>query len=941
MSLNNLRCELHWERPKSELGLQVDLALARMLLALPARWKPAAMQHDALGNHWEFEPLPRGPRSRPEPGAAPMLTVKFTADEGDLDEDFSDLIDVEQVVHHSEVLWPSIQGLRELVSGAQSGARLERFLRAVIRDRERALLRLCDRPFDGRLVAMQRRLHLSSAETAILRFCALVRHDADVREVAGNFQRLRSSIRAPIIAASLGIAVTEFIDATRSRSGLMRFGLLDRQAPDLTEVDMDPMAAMLDGLRDEADSGRDPLAGIMLPVPASERVETDFSHLRIPIGAIQAAIEQAWSAGRAGCNVLLHGAPGHGKTQIARLLASRLKAAAFEVPVEDESGEPRPGDSRARSAVLCQHALSELDRPLLVFDEAEDLFPVPSLSWLFDAGSRPKKGWINSLLEGTRVPTIWIANQVSHIDPAILRRFDLILEVPAPPRAVRSRLLDHALGATTVSPRWREQLLGLEDLSPAELERLARAQAFAPQGQVVEAFLQDVFEEARKAGGQPVHTGEVLLPSRYSLDTVNADAEPVRLLAHGDRLIGLAKADDWLNAHEAADAAHKTKRWLGEPPTDKQLAHLPPAARQDFGLTRYQASAHLCFRFNRSAIQRLIWQAHTGDPAFVRRFLLPVAFAVPPRPVRRRIAERHLGSSISEELITELAADDELLPSHFGAARRALELQPGADPATVVRETISAMRRVLLGSPLKRARQPATRFEIEYLNLAGGIAPGRISDALARNGRGTLCFYGPPGTGKTEFAHVLADALGRELVARSASDILSPWVGMSERNLADLFTGVDAERSVLFLDEVDSLLRDRRLARHGWEATQVNELLQQMERFPGIFVAATNLADNLDAAALRRFDFKLHFRPLLASQRRALFARETLGEADQSRQLPRAVIETLDTLDMLTPGDFANVARQQRLLDERLSPEDYLRRLLAECRWKQPSTLAA
>ena len=92
-----------------------------------------------------------------------------------------------------------------------------------------------------------------------------------------------------------------------------------------------------------------------------------------------------------------------------------------------------------------------------------------------------------------------------------------------------------------------------------------------------------------------------------------ASGEPVRLLAHGDRLIGLAKADDWLNAHEAADAAHKTKRWLGEPPTDKQLAHLPAAARQDFGLTRYQASAHLCFRFNRGAIQRLIWQAHTGD----------------------------------------------------------------------------------------------------------------------------------------------------------------------------------------------------------------------------------------------------------------------------------------------------------------------------------------
>lgn len=340
-----------------------------------------------------------------------------------------------------------------------------------------------------------------------------------------------------------------------------------------------------------------------------------------------------------------------------------------------------------------------------------------------------------------------------------------------------------------------------------------------------------------------------------------------------------------------------------------------------------------------------IWitnNAESMDPAFLRRFLLPVAFVVPPRPVRRRIAERHLGDqSIPDALIEELAADDELLPSHFGAARRALELQPTADPARTVRETVSAMRRVLLGSPLGRMRQPATRFETEYLNVAGGIAPGRIADALARTGRGSLCFYGPPGTGKTEFAHILADALGRELIARSASAILSPWLGMTEQNLAKLFTEFDVELSVLFLDEVDSLLRDRRSARQSWEVTQVNELLQQMERFPGIFIAATNLADNLDPAALRRFDFKLHFRPLLAAQRRSLFARETLGEASRSAQLPRIVIDTLDSLDMLTPGDFANVARQQRLLDERLSLEDYLRRLVAESRWKQASAGAA
>ena len=182
---------------------------------------------------------------------------------------------------------------------------------------------------------------------------------------------------------------------------------------------------------------------------------------------------------------------------------------------------------------------------------------------------------------------------------------------------------------------------------------------------------------------------------------------------------------------------------------------------------------------------------------------------------------------------------------------------------------------------------------------------------------------------------MLADALGRELVVKTTSDLVSKYVGETERNLAGLFTGLDAERSVLFLDEVDSLLRDRREARHSWETTQVNELLQQMERFPGIFIAATNLMDGLDAAALRRFDFKLHFRPLAPAQRLALFAREALGSAEAVDAIPPLLVRKLHSLELLTPGDFANVVRQRTLLGEALAPEDFLRRLIAECRWKE------
>ena len=79
-----------------------------------------------------------------------------------------------------------------------------------------------------------------------------------------------------------------------------------------------------------------------------------------------------------------------------------------------------------------------------------------------------------------------------------------------------------------------------------------------------------------------------------------------RLLAVGERTVCMAKADDWLNDHESEDSAHKTRRWLNESPTPKQLQYLPPELRADFGLTRYQASALLSFRFNRNAIVRLV-----------------------------------------------------------------------------------------------------------------------------------------------------------------------------------------------------------------------------------------------------------------------------------------------------------------------------------------------
>jgi len=71
----------------------------------------------------------------------------------------------------------------------------------------------------------------------------------------------------------------------------------------------------------------------------------------------------------------------------------------------------------------------------------------------------------------------------------------------------------------------------------------------------------------------------------------------------------LAQADDWLNEHETDESAFKTKGWLNQAATPKQLQYLPPIYGQDYGLTRYRASALMTFKFNKRAIQQLVTSA--------------------------------------------------------------------------------------------------------------------------------------------------------------------------------------------------------------------------------------------------------------------------------------------------------------------------------------------
>ncbi len=88
-----------------------------------------------------------------------------------------------------------------------------------------------------------------------------------------------------------------------------------------------------------------------------------------------------------------------------------------------------------------------------------------------------------------------------------------------------------------------------------------------------------------------------------------AKGQPARLMSVGARTVCLAAADDWLNENESDESAHKSRAWLNQPATEKQLQYLPEPSRRDYGLNRYQASARLTFEFNKHTIRRLVMGA--------------------------------------------------------------------------------------------------------------------------------------------------------------------------------------------------------------------------------------------------------------------------------------------------------------------------------------------
>lgn len=321
------------------------------------------------------------------------------------------------------------------------------------------------------------------------------------------------------------------------------------------------------------------------------------------------------------------------------------------------------------------------------------------------------------------------------------------------------------------------------------------------------------------------------------------------------------------------------------------------------------------------------------DDAYLRHYDLVVEFRPPgPTALRKVFARYFRPGEISEHCIERLCALETLPPSQIERAARVVRSLRSKEvkhrDAEVERIITGSLRSMNLQHTISSATLPS-HYDPAFINADRDLYA--LVKGLRRGHGARLCFYGPPGTGKTAFAHHIGRELGLPVLVKRSSDLLSPYVGRTEARIAEAFERARDTQSILVIDEADGFLRNRTGARQSWEVTQVNELLTQMEAFEGIFVASTNLVDTLDAASLRRFDFKVKFDYLTREQRRAVALRVA---ADAESDLDRDALSRLDRLECLTPGDFANALRQLRVTGESVALARLIGLLEAEAAMK-------
>ncbi len=647
----------------------------------------------------------------------------------------------------------STLGLDKVINKSSDGVSKKKF---------RKILRQHSAAYEGREITINgplkanidklgKVIDLGEVEKKLLAFGTILHSSQDLDNVCNILGDVSFHVSVTSLSVILGIHPARIRQALASDGILNRTGLF-RLSRDITytlNAQISILEEISDVLLDNSDQNiMDSLRRFFRQGKGASLQPIDYQHMTADYQLVKDYLEKSISTQARGVNILVYGTPGTGKTEMIRTIAEDIGHHLYEVNTSDGDNDAITYQGRVESYQLCQEVLKRKKDTLIMFDEIEDVFirdgNMERLGIRTSTDSR--KGWFNQLLEGNAVPAVWVSNVISHIDEAIIRRFDMVIELKTPPREVRMNIIRKYTEDLNISDEWIKKVSHNEYLAPALISR--------------------------------------------SVKVIKA---------------------------------------LGYEEQDKIESTLEKVLGNTMGAMGYEK-----------------------DLSKSKRFVTPISYRL-----------------------------DSLNPD----------------------------------------------FDLTALK-----------NGLNKHAKGRFCFYGPPGTGKSEFARHIADALDKVLIAKRASDLLDPYVGMTEKMLSGMFKQAHEEKAVLLLDEADSFLRDRSNAHQSWEVSQVNELLTQMEAFEGIFICSTNLMHNLDKASLRRFDLKIKFDYMQQDQAWKLF-QQVMQDKDVVMEDIAEWERRLAALKGLTPGDFATVVRQYHFQPEAWSAKLLYKGLQRELSFKDDSAL--
>lgn len=230
-------------------------------------------------------------------------------------------------------------------------------------------------------------------------------------------------------------------DRAVRRSAVLKLGLAGFRTNRFGEIEVDvrwTLERLLDRAPAQDEAMLDTLVGARQP---ARLAIADFAHVADTDFLVR-LLRGAAAARACGVNILVHGPPGTGKTELARTLAEAAGLALHGIGEADDDGEEPTRWDRVNALHLAQRVLARTSGAVLLFDEMEDLIGEAQPTggdWY--AKRQGSKVFVNRLLETNPVPVVWTTNAIGNVDPAILRRMSFVLKLDLPSRAAAACML--------------------------------------------------------------------------------------------------------------------------------------------------------------------------------------------------------------------------------------------------------------------------------------------------------------------------------------------------------------------------------------------------------------------------------------------------------------------------------------------------------------------